>query len=137
MLISSNEESSFQNNIKEAVNAIKANQYELALKCLHTAMIKNDHSAEVHNLLGVISECKGDVTLACKYYRAACMFDDTYKPADKNLERVTAFFYIFNEVNIDYGHNIEKEHNKSYLLEYSAMHIGDLTKSENSIKSAC
>ena len=89
-------------------------------------MIENDHSAEVYNLLGVISEYKGDVILACKYYRAAYVFDPTYKPADKNLEKLTSFFYIFNEANIDYGDNMEKEHQKLNFLEYNAMHIGHL-----------
>ena len=79
-------------------------------------MIENDHSAEVYNLLGVISEYKGDVILACKYYRAAYVFDPTYKPADKNLEKLTSFFYIFNEENIDYGDTMEKEDKKSYFL---------------------
>lgn len=108
MLTSSNKESSFQYNIKEAIGAIKSKKYDLARKHLHSAMIENDHSAEVYNLLGVISEYKGDELLACKYYRAAYVFDPTYKSADKNLERLTSFFYIFNEANIDYGDDMVK-----------------------------
>lgn len=126
MLAICNEENYFHNNIKEAINAIKSNKYELAYMCLHAAMIENDHSAEVYNLLGVISECKGDVSLACKYYRAAYVFDPTYKPSDKNLEKLTSFLYIFNEAGIDYGDNMEKEHQNSYFIEYNAMHVGHL-----------
>jgi tetratricopeptide (TPR) repeat protein len=137
MLTNSNEESSFQNNIKEAINAIKSNKYDLARKYLHTAMIENDHSAEVYNLLGVISEYKGEVSLACEYYRAAYVFDPTYKPADKNLEKLTSFFYIFNEASIDYGDNMEKENKKLYFIEYNAMNVGHLKKSEAGIRSAC
>jgi len=99
----------FNKNIKEASNAIKSNKFNLAYMCLHAAMIENDHSAEVYNLLGIIAECKGDVSLACEYYRAAYVFDPTYKPADKNLEKLTSFFYIFNQASIDYGDNIEKD----------------------------
>jgi uncharacterized membrane-anchored protein YjiN (DUF445 family) len=137
MLTNINEESSFQNNIEEAINAIKSNEYGLARKYLYAEMIENDHSAEVYNLLGVISEYKRDEPMACTYYRAAYVFDPTYRPADKNLERVTSFFYIFNEKNIDFGDTMEKEHEKSCYIEYNAMHIGHLRNSQASRKSAC
>jgi hypothetical protein len=137
MLTNINEESSFQNNIKEAINAIKSNEYDLARKYLIAAMIENDHSAEVYNLLGVISEYKRDEPMACTYYRAAYVFDPTYKPADKNLEKLTSFFYIFNEKNIDFGDTIEKEHEKSCFVEYNAMHIGHLKYDKTGRKSAC
>jgi uncharacterized membrane-anchored protein YjiN (DUF445 family) len=137
MLTNINEESSFQDNIEEAINAIKSNEYGLARKYLYAEMIENDHSAEVYNLLGVISEYKRDEPMACTYYRAAYVFDPTYRPADKNLERVTSFFYIFNEKNIDFGDTMEKEHEKSCYIEYNAMHIGHLRNSQASRKSAC
>lgn len=136
MLRSINEESSFDKNIGEAIKAIKSNKYDLACEYLHAEMIGNDHSAEVYNLLGVISEYKRDTILACKYYRAAYVFDPTYKPADKNLEKLTSFFYIFNEANIDYGDN-EKEYQKSNFLEYNEMHIGNLKNIQVGRKSAC
>lgn len=137
MLTNSNEKSSFENNIKEAINEIKSNKYDLARKYLYAAMIENDHSAEVYNLLGVISEYRGDVSMACKYYRASYVFDPTYKPADRNLEKLTSFFYIFNGENIDYGDNIERGPKKSYFIEYDGMHIGHLKNNESGIKSAC
>ena len=137
MLTSSNEKSSFENNINGAINAIKSNKYDLARKYLYAAMIENDHSAQVYNLLGVISEYKGDTILACQYYRVAYVFDPTYKPSDKNLEKLTSFFYIFNEANIDYGDTMEKEDKKSYFLEYNGMHIGHLKNIEVVRKSAC
>ncbi|MCB2291468.1 hypothetical protein LGK97_17230 [Clostridium sp. CS001] len=97
-----------QNNIQEAISAIKSNKYDLALKYLYSEMLENDHSAVVYNLLGVISEYKRDESMACIYYRAAYVFDPTYKPADKNLEKLTSYFYKFNEKNIDFGDTIEK-----------------------------
>ncbi|MCB2295513.1 hypothetical protein LGK95_18690 [Clostridium algoriphilum] len=115
-----------QSNIKKAINAIKSNELDLACEYLHARMIENDHSAEVYNLLGVISEYKGDVLLACKYYRAAYAFDPTYKAADKNLEKLTSFSYMFNEANIDFGENMEKEHQKLNFIGNSVMHIGYL-----------
>lgn len=132
MLTIRNEKIYVENNIKKAIKAIKSNKYDLACEYLHAYMIENDHSPEVYNLLGVISEYKGDVLLAGKYYRAAYAFDPTYKPSDKNLEKLTSFFYIFNEANIDYGENIdylgnmEKERHKLNFIEYNETHIGHL-----------
>lgn len=120
----------FYNNVKEAINAIKSKKYDLAYRCLQATMFENNHSAEVYNLLGIISEYKGDVSLACKYYGVALVFDPTYKPADNNLEKLTSFFYIFNEESIDYGDNNEKEHQNSYFIEYNLMHVGHLKKNE-------
>lgn len=128
MLRSINEESSFEDNIKQAINAIKSNKYDLARKYLYAAMVENDHSAEVYNLLGIISEYERNMSLVCTYYRAAYVFDPTYEPAHKNLERVTSFFYIFNGKSIDYGNTMEKEHKKSYSLVYNSRHIGHLKK---------
>jgi len=71
MLTIRNEKVYFENNIKKAIRAIKSNEYDLACTYLHAHMIENDHSAEVYNLLGVISEYKGDVLLAIKYYRGS------------------------------------------------------------------
>jgi len=124
MLTIRNEKVYFENNIKKAIRAIKSNKYDLARKYLHAHMIENDHCAEVYNLLGVISEYKGDVLLAIKYYRAAYVFDPTYKPADKNLEKLTSFFYIFNEANIDFGDKEEKEYQKLSFIENSILNFG-------------
>ncbi|MBU3093499.1 hypothetical protein KPL35_15685 [Clostridium sp. CF011] len=137
MLTNSNEESSFQNNIKEAINEIKSNKYNLAHMYLYAAMIQNDHSAEVYNLLGVISEYKGDAAMACKYYRASYVFDPTYKPADRNLEKLTSFFYIFNEKNIDYGDNMEKENQTAYFNSYKGVRVGHFKNNETGAKSRC
>jgi len=126
MLTIRNEKIYFENNITKAIRAIKSNKYDLAIKYLHESMIENDHCAQVYNLLGVISEYKGDVLLAMKYYRAAYVFDPTYKPADRNLEKLTSFFYMFNEENIDFGDNMENEHQKLNFIENSAMHIAHL-----------
>lgn len=137
MLRSINEESYFGNNIDKAIKAIKSDEFGLACKYLHEEMMKNDHSAEVYNLLGIISEYKGDVILAAKYYRAAYVFDPTYKPVDRNLEKLTSFFYIFNKECLDFGDTLEKEYKKSYFIENNRVHIAHLKNNEAGKKSAC
>jgi len=126
MLKIRNDKVYLESNIEKIIRAIKSKQYDLACEYLHQEMIENDHSAEVYNLLGVISEYKGNVLLAIKYYRAAYVFDPTYKPADKNLEKLTSFFYIFNEESIDYGDTTEKEHHKFHFVNHNFMNIGHL-----------
>ena len=118
-------------NINEVINAIKSKRYDVAYEYLHAAMIEKDHSPEVYNLLGIISEYKSDVSLAGKYYRVANVFDPTYKSADRNLAKLTSFYYIFNEGNIDFGDNSEKEYEKSYSVEYNEMNIGHLISTIN------
>ncbi|MGH4121340.1 MAG: hypothetical protein ACREV6_00070 [Clostridium sp.] len=137
MLTNINEENFLENNIKQAINAIRSKEYNLARKYLMAEMIGNDHSAEVYNLLGIISEYKRDEVMACIYYRAAYVFDPTYKPSDKNLEKLTSFFYRFNEENIDFGDAMEKENEKLCFAECSGMQIGNLKNIQVSRKSAC
>ncbi|HEY8889374.1 MAG TPA: hypothetical protein VIM70_03910 [Clostridium sp.] len=137
MLTNSNEKSSFQNNIEQAINSIKSSKLDLAKVYLHAAMVLNDHSPEAYNLLGVISEYKGDVLLAGKYYRAAYAFDPSYKPADKNLEKLTSYFYKFNGANIDFGDNIIKEYQKSHSFECKTIYIGQMINNEANRNSTC
>lgn len=121
-----NEKVYLESNIHKIIRFIKSKQYDVACEHLHQQMLENDHSAQVYNLLGVISEYKGDVLLAMKYYRAAYAFDPTYKPADRNLEKLTSFFYMFNEANIDYGDNTEKVHQKLNSITNNFMNIRHL-----------
>jgi len=115
-----------ESNIKKIIRTIKSRKYDLACEYLHDQMIENDHSAEVYNLLGIISEYKGNVLLAIKYYRAAYVFDPTFKPADNNLEKITSFFYVFDEANIDYGYNMKEQRQKLHLIEYISINLGHL-----------
>lgn len=121
---------SFDKNIKNAINAIKSKNSTLALEFIHLAMLENDHTSEVHNLLGILSEITGDLILAGKHYRAADVFDPTYKPSCRNLERITSFFYKLEMNNIDYGDKLEKEATLHYFIEYGSNNIGHLGKKE-------
>lgn len=126
MLSIRNENVYMESNIKKIIRTIKSRQYDLACEYLHQEMIENDHSAQVYNLLGVISEYKGDVLLAIKYYRAAYVFDPTYKAADRNLEKLTSFSYRFDEESIEYGDSMEKEHQRFHFVNHNSMNIGHL-----------
>lgn len=130
MLECNNKLISFENNIKDAIKALKLKNYTLAVEFIHSAMLENDHAPEIYNLLGILSEVKGDLILAGNYYRVAYVFDPTYKPSCRNLERITSYFYKLEMDNIDYGDKLEKEEWSPYFIKYVGNNIGHLMKKE-------
>lgn len=121
---------SFENNIKNGIKALKLKNYTVALGFIYSAMLENDHAPEVHNLLGILSELKGDLILAGNHYRVAYVFDPTYKPSCRNLERITSYFYKLEMDNIDYGDKPEKEENLLHFIKYGSNNIGHLMKKQ-------
>lgn len=101
--------SSFHDFLRFAKNSILTQDYVKARTYLKKAISENMDSPEPHNLLGVLLENKGDRILAIKHYRAALDLDPAYRPAQKNLERITRF--IYSEKGIDLGDE-DSEENK-------------------------
>ena len=60
----------------------------MAARCLGVAMRLEDHSAEAHNLLGVLHEIRGDYDAARKSYGQARKLDRAYEPARQNQTRL-------------------------------------------------
>lgn len=89
--------------IKKAISQIKSKNLKEAKKYIHLAMCEKDSSPEPDNLLGIVSEINGDLSLSARYYRAAYSLDPAFKPVSRNLERITSCNYIFDLKNIDYG----------------------------------
>lgn len=117
---------SFEKNIKEAINALKQNDYVVAEEYIKYAMQENYHSPKVHNLFGALAELTGDLSLAGKHYRAAYALDPTYEPANRNLERITSFYSRFGNTTLDLGDKIEDEKFIPYVIEYDKNNIGHL-----------
>lgn len=120
----------FESNIKNAIKALKLKNYTLAVEFIHSAMLENDHAPEVYNLLGILSEVTGDLILAGNYYRVAYVFDPTYKPSCRNLERITSYFYKLEMDNIDYGDKPNKEEHLLHFIKYGSDNIGHLMKKQ-------
>lgn len=110
MKVGTGAHSSFEKKIEQAVNALQAKDYAAAKDYLKYAMYENEdnNAPEVHNLYGVLAELTGDLSLAGKHYRAAYALDPTYKPASKNLERITSFYYCPRDTGPDFGDKPEK-----------------------------
>ncbi|WP_099190306.1 response regulator [Tepidibacter mesophilus] len=74
--------------------------YNKAESFLKKALLKEIQSAEIYNLLGVLAESKNEIKEAKNYYRAALIFDPSYEPAQKNLERAVAYKYTKFGINL-------------------------------------
>ena len=91
----------FEDYIEFAKLKIVENNFDKAEEILKDAVSKNLSSPVTYNLLGVISEYKGDVAQAQKYYGAALALDPTYKPAENNIRRTAEFDYTTEGIQAD------------------------------------
>jgi tetratricopeptide (TPR) repeat protein len=121
-------DSSFKKYIDKAVKALLEKDYDTAQEYVKHAMIENYHAPEVHNLFGILAEFKGDLSLAGKHFRAAYALDPTYKPASRNLERITSLYYRMQKTNPDFGDKPEEEEIIPYVIKYDDKNIGHLIK---------
>ena len=119
----------FEKCIQMAINALKSREYGEAEKRIKQAMLIQPHSANVHNLYGILEECLKDYSLANKHYRAACALDPTFRPSIRNLERVTNFYAYNSRYKFDFGDKPEKEeHEHLYQIVYDNHNVGHLCK---------
>ncbi|PKM67752.1 MAG: hypothetical protein CVU94_06195 [Firmicutes bacterium HGW-Firmicutes-19] len=73
--------------LHEAELLIKDMNFSAAKELLVKSLLINDRSPQVHNLFGVIYEYQGNKEMAMRHYRAANVFDGTFKPAIENMIR--------------------------------------------------
>lgn len=86
--------------LEYAKKCILEKDFDKADAYLKKAVMEDVNAAEPHNLFGVIAEYNGDFAAAGKHYRAACALDPTYKPADRNLQRLTDYNYSIRGVTL-------------------------------------
>jgi len=120
----------YEKDIKTAISELKEGDYSKAEENIKRAMLERPHSPEAHNLYGILAELESDGSLARKHYRAAYALDPTYKPATRNLERITTFEYYLYNKKIDYGDQPEVEPENPYIVVYDSKHVGRLCKKE-------
>ena len=73
-----------------AKQSINAGEFEVARVYAKKAIFIKHNRPEAYNILGGITEAKGDRLEANTNYRVALEKDPTYEPARKNLDRVTS-----------------------------------------------
>jgi len=79
--------SDYAASVTLAKECIKAGHLDAAEEHLRKALSIDSGRAEAFNVLGAVSEMRGDRLEAQKQYRAALSLDPTYEPARSNLER--------------------------------------------------
>lgn len=119
---------SYQKYITKAITALKTRDYSHAEENIRQAMLINPHSPVVHNLYGILEELLKDGDLARKHYRAAYALDPTYKPAIRNLERITEFANWYSRKPIDFGDQPEEEEENPYEIVFDKNNVGHLKK---------
>lgn len=108
-----------------AKNLILSGDYTACEQLLCTAMGQYPHSAQPHNLIGILLEKEGEHSAAMKHFRAAWALDPTYLPARKNLEKFGTFF---SRGECAYDESDIKEEESAYVMEYDSCGIGHMKR---------
>jgi len=123
-------EKTFEDYINSAKMALKEGHFPLAKEKMKKAMNEDPHSPIVHNLYGILEELIKEDNLAHKHYRAAYALDPTYKPAQRNLERILVFGKQTDTLAIDFGDGPGEDEEELYIVEYDKNHVGHLRRKE-------
>ena len=79
----------YESSIELAKRCIGGRQFDAAIEHVHKAISLDSGRPEAFNLLGALTEIRGDRIEAQKNYRAALSLDHSYEPAIRNLQRST------------------------------------------------
>lgn len=91
-------------NLSRAKRAINLRNFDEAEVYLKLALALVTHSAETHNLMGVLQELKSEHDASYRSYRAALKADKNYEPAKHNMLRYyERFTFGRSQVPIDTG----------------------------------
>jgi DNA-binding NtrC family response regulator len=89
-------------HLELAKKSISEKHFEAATEHIRKALSLDNSRPEALNLMGALKEIDNNSLEAQKYYRAALSLDPTFKPAKRNLERLTGSL-MKSDVIIDTG----------------------------------
>ncbi len=119
----------YNEKITRAIHAMREKEYRLAQLLIMDAMRDDSAAPAAHNLLGALAELRGEAPLAGKHYRAAYALDPSYRPASRNLDRITSLGYRRDGIAPDYGDQPEEiATSNGYIIEYDDKNIGRVKK---------
>ena len=96
--------SEFADNMRKAKGALNRRDLTEAEVFLKQALALKPDSAEAHNLMGVLHECRDELDASYKEYRAALKADRCYEPAKHNMTRYyDRFSFGRSDIPIDTG----------------------------------
>ena len=94
----------FATNLRQAKQSINRRRFDEADVFLRQAIGLDPRSAEVHNLMGVLHESRGDRDESYAAYKAALKADRNYEPARNNMQRYyERFTFGRSNVPVDTG----------------------------------
>ncbi|WP_422928742.1 response regulator [Singulisphaera sp. PoT] len=100
--------SQYAANLSMAKRALNLRAFDEAEIFLKQAIALDPGTAEAHNLMGVLHECRNEHDDSYREYRAALKADRNYEPARHNMLRYyERFTFGRSEVPIDTGDRIE------------------------------
>jgi len=96
--------SQFIANLAQAKRALNHRWFDEAEVYLKQAIALDGGSAEAHNLMGVLHECRNEHDASYREYKAALKADGHYEPAQHNMRRYyERFTFGRSDVPIDTG----------------------------------
>jgi DNA-binding response OmpR family regulator len=96
--------SQFAANLARAKQALNRRVFDEAEVFLRQAIALDDGSAEAHNLMGVLHECRNEHDASYREYRAALAADRHHEPARHNIRRYyERFTFGSSNVPVDTG----------------------------------
>ncbi|MFA5183412.1 MAG: response regulator [Syntrophales bacterium] len=101
----------YDNYLELASKRIGKGEFDAARVYAHKAISIDPDRPEGFNLLGGFYEARSNRLEAEKNYRVALALDASYKPAQKNLDRVTSRPYT--PLGIDWGFQVKEERSRS------------------------
>jgi DNA-binding response OmpR family regulator len=101
----------YDNYLELALKRINKREFDTARVYAHKAISLEPDRPEAFNLLGGLYEVRGNRLEADKNYRVALALAPAYKPAQKNLDRVTSRPYT--PLGIDWGFQALEEQGRS------------------------
>jgi FixJ family two-component response regulator len=101
----------YDNYLELALKRISGGEFDTARVYTHKAISLNPDRPEAFNLLGGLYEARSNRLEAEKNYRVALALTPSYKPAQKNLDRVTSRPYT--PLGIDWGFPAKEERGRS------------------------
>lgn len=91
-------------NLRQAKRALNRREFDEAEVYLKQAIALNAHSAEAHNLMGVLHELRNEHDESYRSYKAALKADRHYEPAMHNMTRYyERFTFGSSKVPVDTG----------------------------------
>jgi tetratricopeptide (TPR) repeat protein len=124
----------YKNLIQKAVKAIDENRLSDARSILSGAVSAKVTGPESYNLFGILEEYQGNYAEAAKFYRAAYAFDPAYRPASRNLSRITRFSGGATALQAEFGPRSEDENDDcDYAVEVDEHGIGRIHRKKEKI----